>query len=1299
MRTKLISLIATLLLLTPLASSAQTNDATMQALLKQIQALRQQLANLQGNHVPLPSELPPLPLPPLPPVGDQPDDQPPQNITFNRNLYLGLRNDSDVSNLQEFLIDQGFLKGSSSGNYFILTQKAVKKFQSAHNLKPTGYFGPATRAVANDLLAGIGNGGDNGGGSGGGPGAINNAPQINEFPSVPSNIQPGQGVSFSWHATDADNDNLSWSVDWGDGTVAESACPVPMFRSQGANWTFVQSHTWSNSGTYTVKATVSDCRGGTNMHVFVVSVGQASNNLPPVIFGLKAPTVLRVGESGTWTIQARDPENGSLSYRVTWGDENRPLHSPQPTASAQNTSQTSTFTHTYMEGGTFTPTFEVTDQGGLSAKTSASVVVGSAVTRSLTLTAPNGGQQWQINSLHTITWTPYDPNSGINPAKDVTAYLERLVNGQYVTVGKIIEAGKASIHWIGEIDTYGNYPPPGDYYIRIVNNRTGESDRSDNPFTLVPAGTLGADIKVNGSDGPITIPAGGADYVVSWQSRASSCSIYNNAASDSGGAQLTNLRPIGSQVMHFTENSQAYAQYISLECLSKSPIEGSASDNVQLLPSAAPLTILSPNGGENIDLSQSYAVTWKVTADIGKVSIALYKNDKWFAWITPSYAVSAGKNFYTWTPSQTISQSDIGSSVFKIYMIGYKNSGGTVEDKSDAPFSIVTTGTGGTFSIADVAGVQSTYVPGQQIKLTVKGIESDGSPATSGEGFNIQTYIYDSARTKTYTGVNGAHNASTGYWDVVLTAPSDVGISYDLNVILYCANDSAVCASKYGRAAQIEKLFKFTLGSSISNTDLRGTGITKETFHPYGFNATFCVDGSQSINDLKKTNPGLTGFPFDYAVYDVWGNKYQRQVGVSGTPEDLKYGQCSTFGWTIQQQEQGYYDQSKKVELILDPANLVAETNESNNSLIFVEPKPSLPDLAPVSMTIDPSIPIVGKPATLTVVFTNKGGSTASNINFSTDLGGSPAVSSAAAGNNCVNGMTLASGAQCSIVLNVTYSSPVTSNTVRTTIDIDNIVKESDENNNTTSIMSQVIQPSTTVISPNGGEKWPGGSTQNILWSGGTGVTDIYLYSEVPNASCGFCNFTRVIAVGIPTSPGKFVWNIPTSLAPGGNYYIRLSGGSPADNSDGPFSIVSPASPPVILAPNGGESLVIGSPYDVRWRSPVANFDADVFLVVAGFPQAYPIYYTTAVTAGDVPNRWTVGVLASGTIVSPGSYYIKVCQRSTTNCDQSDGTFMIVSSSTPAVGLGTSSGTGLASVLSALQVQLNRASAKLNAAR
>ena len=82
---------------------------------------------------------------------------------FERDLYFGLKNDADVERLQEFLKDLGpeiYPEGLITGNYLNLTKAAVIRFQEKYFeeiLQPlglregTGYFGPASRALANKM--------------------------------------------------------------------------------------------------------------------------------------------------------------------------------------------------------------------------------------------------------------------------------------------------------------------------------------------------------------------------------------------------------------------------------------------------------------------------------------------------------------------------------------------------------------------------------------------------------------------------------------------------------------------------------------------------------------------------------------------------------------------------------------------------------------------------------------------------------------------------------------------------------------------------------------------------------------------------------------------------------------------------------------------------------------------------------------------------------------------------------------------------------------------------------------------
>ncbi|MBI2474692.1 MAG: peptidoglycan-binding protein [Candidatus Taylorbacteria bacterium] len=144
-----------------------------------------------------------------------------------------------------------------------------------------------------------------------------------------------------------------------------------------SNYTWKVGDTVSGSfeGSYKVRV----CQSGTNTcdmsdSYFTITSG-TSTNLPPVIDGTSGPTILNVGQTGTWTVNARDPENGTLSYSVDWGDSVPRVYTTNGTVASPSVQQTSTFTHSYSSAGTYTVKFTVTDDKGLVANTSSTVQV------------------------------------------------------------------------------------------------------------------------------------------------------------------------------------------------------------------------------------------------------------------------------------------------------------------------------------------------------------------------------------------------------------------------------------------------------------------------------------------------------------------------------------------------------------------------------------------------------------------------------------------------------------------------------------------------------------------------------------------------------------------------------------------------------------------------------------------------------------------------------------------------------------------------------------------------------------
>lgn len=316
--------------------------------------------------------------------------------------------------------------------------------------------------------------------------------------------------------------------------------------------------------------------------------------------------------------------------------------------------------------------------------------------KTITLTAPNGGEKWEMGVTNTVTWKPYGYNPDVNPAKDVTAYLEiKNADGSFKTLGKVQESGKASIHWpTGELNSLtagGNYAPAGSgYYIRIVNNVTGATDRSDRPFTLL---AKPVDLKVNGSDGPVKVSLN-EKVTLSWNALTMArCEIHNAYKDTSRNTEIGNVALAG-QMVAYLHSDPLWGP--SIYCYKKDG--NSVYDSVKRTPVKAVtpsnIQVLSPNGGEILNATKPVNVNFVTQGGISAISVALYKNEMWKAWIVKDLNIQTReKVLVDFTPNkiiQGLGEGDNKGDVFKIYITGKKADGsGYVDDKSDQAFQFV----------------------------------------------------------------------------------------------------------------------------------------------------------------------------------------------------------------------------------------------------------------------------------------------------------------------------------------------------------------------------------------------------------------------------------------------------------------------------------------------------------------------------------------------------------------------------------------------------------------------------------
>lgn len=201
--------------------------------------------------------------------------------------------------------------------------------------------------------------------------------------------------------------------------IAGSLVAVTLFSAPYAS--FAKDNKQDNSYKSSNSVKVEARFGNSFFHRFFNIFGNRANaatytntsvsmrSLAPSITGITAPTMLKTGETGTWTIKASDPKNTSLSYFVDWGDM-----TPSPQAKSQNQTfvQTSTFTHSYANPGTYKITFTVMNSASFKTTSTTTVkVVKSKTNNTPEIRSVTGSTNVKVDEEFTMTVNAYDPKN------------------------------------------------------------------------------------------------------------------------------------------------------------------------------------------------------------------------------------------------------------------------------------------------------------------------------------------------------------------------------------------------------------------------------------------------------------------------------------------------------------------------------------------------------------------------------------------------------------------------------------------------------------------------------------------------------------------------------------------------------------------------------------------------------------------------------------------------------------------------------------------------------------------------
>lgn len=239
----------------------------------------------------------------------------------------------------------------------------------------------------------------------------NRAPTASFTANPVPTSQPGvlpRTIAFDGSgSTDPDGSIVTFTWDFGDGSPSGSGATI--------------NHTYSNSGRFTAKLTVTDNRGATG------SVSKSvTANIPPTVdfsfasVGPEAPDLLTVNFNGS---ASSDPDGGIASYQWNFGDNSPSGAGPTPQ-------------HTYAIQGTYSVTLTCFDNlGGSTSLTKSVPLLGTLPF--ITQISPANGTVNSTVAITSLTGGNFQNGAGVRLTRsgqtDIAATNVNVVNSGQIT--------------------------------------------------------------------------------------------------------------------------------------------------------------------------------------------------------------------------------------------------------------------------------------------------------------------------------------------------------------------------------------------------------------------------------------------------------------------------------------------------------------------------------------------------------------------------------------------------------------------------------------------------------------------------------------------------------------------------------------------------------------------------------------------------------------------------------------------------------------------------------------------------
>jgi len=766
---------------------------------------------------------------------------------------------------------------------------------------------------------------------------------------------------------------------------------------------------------------------------------------------------------------------------------------------------------------------------------------------SLTLLSPNGNENFPVGSAQTIKWKSH---SSIAKVK-----LEYTTNNG--STWKII-----SDSTLASAGTYAwTVPNDPTFFARVrVSDATNSTvnDQSDSYFTI-------GSIRLSSPNGGEKWAVGNPQ-TITWQNVSTISTVNLDYTTDNGANWVSIATNVNASLETYTWNVPD-----TLTTSSQAKIRISNTANSQIYDESdnvftfARIVVLSPNGGEKIQVGKQVNLTWSA-ANVASVNIQV-STDNGLNWMTIASNVSASVGTYSWTIS------DIPSQLARIRVVdaNYSN----VLDQSNATFEIIR------LNLTIPNGNEGwTIGSTQNITWNTSGIANLKIEYSTNNGAIWQTIVASvDATLGMYAWtvpnepsaqsiikltdlanptIQDSSSSSFTIGSVTITAPlagnvfqagkvlpitwTSLGIN---NVrIAYTTDNGGSWTTIPAVVSASTGIYNFNIPSNISTSQARirltdaATGLIQDISGLFTISSLVVTSPnggeywqSGSMKSITWSSGNVTNVNIDYSLDNgtTWTSIVTNYAAVSGS-----------YNWTLD----SAFNTSTALVRITDASN-ASTTDQSDNAF----------KIGTVQLTSPIAGDIVFSGSTTQIKWTNSSSVSQVTIEYFTDDGTN--------WNNIVSNYPSTSGTYTWAVPGTLSSS---SGRIR--------ISDAGSSLGISSTSGQFSFLSLFVTSPNGGEVWLSGATKNITWSASSTIANIKIeYST--NAGQNWVT----LAPSVTASLGTYAWTIDTSIA-SNQMSVRISDVTNSiikDTSNAVFSVakIQLLTPLVTDYLQGGNSRVI----------------------------------------------------------------------------------------------------------------------------